>query len=203
MTAFIATYPPLGQVTQLPDRNGSLTIHAVLQVPTSLSAASWEVALWHSGNADDETGGWTETKFAPSPPDDRPVDVHTPGDGATRLYFRADVTVKKPSLAFTVKFRCLGPWSVNDGGEWRWVRSEQGSEDGVAIIDRRPTQHDDPETLPDLIRDLNPALKWRGQLSQAPGTRLWLVHAPVDAAKEDVSTVVDVPLGVPWGRFLR
>ncbi|KAL1843495.1 hypothetical protein VTJ49DRAFT_1366 [Mycothermus thermophilus] len=200
MSAFIATYPPLGQVTQL--RDGNVTIHAVLQVPETLGDEQWQLALWHlpdGGDDDDGHGNWTEAEFVPSPPHGQPTDVHDVREGSTRLYFRVDMTVRS-SLTFTVKFRCQN----NDGGrEWRWVRSEQGSEDGMVVINRRPTRDDDPEDLPDLIRDLNPALKWRSHISQAPRTRLWSVEAPVDAAKGDGSAVAEVPFGNPWGRFLR
>ncbi|KAL2271316.1 hypothetical protein VTJ83DRAFT_687 [Remersonia thermophila] len=208
MAPFVATYPPLGQVTQLQDDN--VTVHAVLQVPAAPDAAElWQLALWYladDGDGDgDGRGSWTETEFVPSPPHSRPVDVHDAGEGTTRLYFRADVTARS-SLSFTVKFRHrssgTGDGDASDGG-WRWVQSEQGSGDGVVIIDRRPTRDDDPEDLPDLIHDCNPALRWRRHLSQTPRTRLWSVEAPVDAARHDVSAVAEVPFGFPWGRFLR
>ncbi|SPQ18354.1 76a4190c-5657-4e05-95d5-21f92ca54688 [Thermothielavioides terrestris] len=193
MSALVATYPPLGQVTILD--SSSVTIHAVLEVPRELAAATpWQLALWHSN---DDGGEWTEAEFAAAvTDDDRVTDLHLANESATRLYFTANVVVGS-SLRFTVKFR------QRDGQEWRWARSEQGSDDGVVVIKKKPTRDSDPEDLPDLIHDLNPALSWKSLTSQAPGTRLWSIEAAVDGTKDNESSYADVPLGIPWGRFLR
>ncbi|KAL2180522.1 glycoside hydrolase family 36 protein [Thermothelomyces heterothallicus CBS 202.75] len=193
MSAFIVTYPPLGQVTQL--QNSELTIHTVLEVPPGSPTENWQLALWYS-NGDQEE--WEEAALVPSIHDARPTELHESIGAAARLFFTTRVVVRS-SLTFTIKFR-----QGTDGQEWKWVRSEQGSGDAVVIINQKPTREDDPEDLPDLIRDLNPELEWKRHMSQSPGTRLWTVEAPVHGAKEDESAFVEVPLGIPWGgRFLR
>jgi hypothetical protein len=193
MTAFIATYPPLGQVTQLHDPG--VRFHAVLEVSNEAAAASpWQLALWYLNG---DKGEWTEAEFLPDPPDTQPTDLHEAKAGKLRLFFTANLSVHG-SLRFTVKFR----QGAGDH-EWRWVRNEQGSDDGVVVIEQTLTQEGDPEDLPDSIRFLNRDLKWQSHMSQSPGTRLWSVEAGVDKAKEDKSTFVTVPLGIPWGQFLR
>jgi hypothetical protein len=192
MTAFIATYPPLGQVTSLQDSN--VTVHAVLDVPRELAGAAWQVALWH---AEDNRVEWSETQLLASPPDARPTDLHEANEGMARLYFTAELAVHS-LLTFTAKYR-----QGSDASEWRWAKNEQGLDDGVLVVDQKPTRDSDPEDLPDLIQDLNPDLRWRGHMSQSPGTRLWSVEAGVDGATGDKSAFAEVLLGIPWGRFLR
>ncbi len=75
--------------------------------------------------------------------------------------------------------------------------------DGTIIIDGKPALELTSDNLADLIRDLNPNVKWKAQMSQCPGTRLWSVEASVPGVKDDISTELDIPLGVPWGGFLR
>ncbi|KAK4152541.1 glycoside hydrolase [Chaetomidium leptoderma] len=195
MTTFIATYPPLGQVTtQLQDTN--VPFYAVLEVPRELATAPWQLALWHSNNNGWE---WAEVEFTPTPdaPDARPTELHEASGAKARLYFTAKLAVRS-SVTFTVKFR-----QGTGDEEWRWVQAEQGSDDGVVVVDQRPTRDNDPEDLPDLIQELNPDLKWRGHMSQSPGTRLWSIEAGVGGATDEESAYAEVPLGIPWGRFLR
>lgn len=192
MTAVIATYPPLGQATQLQDSD--LAVHAVVEVPRDLVTEQWQLALWHLSGSE---GKWAETEFIPDSQDSRPTDLHTANESTARLYFTAKVAVHS-SLTFTVKFR-----QGASQGEWQWVRNEQGADDGIVVIDQKPTSDGDPEELPDLIHELNPDLKWKSHMSQAPGTRLWSIEAGVDGVKGDESAYADVPLGIPWGGFLR
>lgn len=191
MTAFVATYPPAGQVTQL--QSPSVVFHAVLEVPCELAAEPWQVALWHSAG---QEGEWSETEFMPGSADLRPAELHEPKDGTARLFFTLRLTVRS-ALSFTVKFRS-GPDHV-----WRWIRDDLGVDDGMVVVNENPTRESGPEDLPDLIRDFNPDLKWKKRMSQSPGTRLWSVQAGVDGAKDDESAFAEIPLGVPWGRFLR
>jgi hypothetical protein len=100
-------------------------------------------------------------------------------------------------LNFTVKFR-QGP-----DHEWLWIHKELGVEDGIVVVEKKPTAEGDSDDLPDLIQDLNPDLKWKSHASQSPATRLWSIESGIDAAKEHESTYADVPLGVPWGQYLR
>jgi hypothetical protein len=190
--ACIATYPPLGQVTLLKDP--TVAIHAVFEVPPELASEAWELCLWYSNGDGRE---WAATEFTPDTPDVRPTDFHKANRTRTRLYFTAKLAVDS-FLVFTVKYRQRA-----GEHEWCWVRNEQGSDDGIVVVEQKPTREGDPEDLPDLIQDLNPNLKWHSHMSQSPGTRLWSIEARVDAAKEDESAVVDIPLGIPWGRFGR
>ena len=209
MAAFVATYPPLGQVTSL--QNSAVTVHAVLEVPLELAEAPWQLALWHTDGSQAE---WTETQLLPSPPDARPMDLHQANAALSRLYFKAELVVRA-SLNFTVKYR-----QGTDESEWLWTRNEQGSDDAVVVVDQKPTRDSDAEDLPgesewlwvrngnsedlpDLIHDLNPDVKWKAHLSQTPGTRLWSIEAAVDGAKGEKSSYADVPLGIPWGSYLR
>lgn len=75
--------------------------------------------------------------------------------------------------------------------------------DGVVVINYNLAKEDTESKLPDLIQGLNPDFKWKSLASQSPGTRLWSVEAPVGAAQGDESSIVDLPLGIPWGGFLR
>ncbi|KAH6853927.1 glycoside hydrolase superfamily [Chaetomium sp. MPI-CAGE-AT-0009] len=192
MSAFISTYPPLGQVTQLED--GDVTFHAVLEIPSELKAEPWQLAFWYLNGDGSE---WIEVEGIPSQLDAQPTDLHEPVGSTARLYFTAKLAIHS-SLNFTVKFR-----QRNRDEEWRWARDEQHSDDGVVVINLKPTHEGDPEELPDLIRNLNPDLKWKSHMSQAPRTRLWSIEAGVEGAKEHESTFHQTPVGIPWGRFLR
>ncbi|GAB1310561.1 Raffinose synthase Sip1 [Madurella fahalii] len=191
MGPLIATYPPLGQVTKLGDSIAAF--HAVLEVSVESATAQWQLSLWHSS---DSGGNWVETELLPDE-----LDAHRPALDAAdrtnaRLYFTASLTVQS-LLSFTIKFR-EGP-----DHPWRWIRDEQGLGDGIVVIDQELTGKDDPDGLPDLIQHLNPDLKLKSHLSQSPGTRLWSIEAAVDGAKDDESAYAEVPIGIPWGRFLR
>ncbi|KHE89986.1 glycoside hydrolase family 36 protein [Neurospora crassa] len=196
MSPFVVTYPPLEQITQLKDT--SVTFHAVLEVPKTLAPGSWQLALWHStGSYNGRKASWVETPFAPSGQSDFPSTLHDPADQLMRLHFTVNLTVQS-TLNFTIKFR-QGP-----DHDWRWVRNEQGLGDGYIVVDVGAPEGSDDEDLPDLIHGLNPSLKWSSHLSQCPGTRLWTIEVPVDGAKDDDnSTFSHVPLGIPWGGFLR
>ena len=187
--AFISTYPPLGQVTQL--KGGVIEIVAVLEVPQFLENAPWQLALWHSG----EGGEWVETPLTLSQ-HGNPSSLQLSNDKLSRLYFTTRLSIQS-SLSFTLKFR------QQSEHEWRWIRDEQHVGDGFIIIDGKPTLEVISDNLSDLIHDLNPNLKWKSLLSQCPGTRLWSVEHPVNAVENDKSALLDIPLGVPWGKFLR
>jgi hypothetical protein len=191
MATFIATYPPLGQVTRLQDSD--LTFHAVLEAPRELAAESWQLALWHSTG---DTEEWAEAEFLAGSPGSGPSDLHEASDTTARLYFTAKLAIQY-RLNFTVKFR-QGP-----DHEWLWIHKELGVEDGIVVVEKKPTAEGDSDDLPDLIQDLNPDLKWKSHASQSPATRLWSIESGIDAAKEHESTYADVPLGVPWGQYLR
>lgn len=191
----VSTYPPLGQVTQLKSQNVSFV--AVLEAPVGRGDEPWEVALVHAASSDKDQE-WTEQVLTrtPSGNDGQVPSTLQPVGDTPRLYFAGRLSVQS-SLAFTVKFR-HGP-----DQPWRWTRDEQGMGDGVVVINDDLDQKDTKSNLPDLIHDLNPNLKWKPLMSQCPGTRLWSMEAAVDASRDDQSAVVDIPIGTPWGGFLR
>ncbi|KAJ4297296.1 hypothetical protein N0V88_004214 [Collariella sp. IMI 366227] len=174
MAPFIGTYPPLGNVTQLQDPH--VDFQAVLEVPKEQAKDSWQLSLWHS----DSKGEWTETQVLLVTSGVQPTDLHEASEETARLYFRTELTVQS-SLNFTIKFR------QGSEHDWRWVRDEQGVDDGTVIINANGSQNG-PEELPDIIKGLNPDLKWKSHASQSPKTQLWSIEAAVNAAKEDEST---------------
>jgi len=206
MAAFVATCPPLGQVTQV--KNGGPVFTAVLEVPEGSASEPWEVALWHDGGvAGGQAGEWSGSSFLRD--DGRLLGergIHECQEGMERVYFilAEPLMVKKGSaLSYTVKFRS------GEGKPWRWIRDELGLDDGVLIVEGdSEVKESDEEKLPDLIRGFNPELVWRSHMSQCPNTLLWSVQAAVAGAEaagdgEETSAFADVPLGVPWGKFLR
>jgi hypothetical protein len=190
--ASMSTYPPLGQVTQL--KTGDVDFVAILDVAETHASSLWEVALWYSNSAD-QSQEWVEHRLDRSDSRRSPSDLQAL-QGASRLYYGGKLSVKSP-LKFTVKFRS-GP-----DQQWRWIRDEAGMGDGIVVINDNLDKSDTESKLPDLIQGLNPDFKWRSLTSQSPGTRLWSIEAPVDAAQGEESKIVDLPLGIPWGGFLR
>lgn len=190
--ASISTYPPLGQVTQL--KTSNVAFVAVLEVGESHANSPWEAALWHSAPAG-QSEAWVEHPLSPSDPDQVPSNLQAVSSGS-RLHFYGQLSIES-ALKFTVKFR-----SGSDQ-PWRWIRDEAGMGDGAIIINDNLDQKDTKSELPDLIKGLNPEFKWKTVMSQCPGTRLWSIEAAVEAAKGEESKIIDVPLGVPWGSFLR
>jgi hypothetical protein len=188
MVANIASYPPLGQVTQL--RDGSTAILCILELHASRASEPWQVALWHSTDGID----WTETLLPPLPSDEIPVSLQAESNGLSRLYFGHPLIVQKSSQ-FTLKFR------HGEDEAWRWIRDEMGLGDGMIIVNSCPGSWN--PALEDAIPNLNSAWKITSLLSQSPGTTLWSLEANVGAAVGDESTFADIELGTPWGGFLR
>lgn len=199
MAASVAAYPPLEQVTTV--KGETIKFQAVLEIPNYLETEPWEVSLWYSRCDSSTNTDWTEAVFVLSKMDESPASLHWPTDhDQSRLYFSLTLPWDNASsLNFTIKFR------QSPDHSWRWARDEQGLADGLVIL-AKPAQgnssHADVQ-LPDIIHGLNPNLKWRSRMSQCPGTELWSIEVPVGGVKEDKSTFADVPLGVPWGQFVR
>ncbi len=194
MAAYIAVYPPLEQVTQLQDPR--VTFTAVLEVPESLVKEPWQLSLWHSGTDGTEGGEWTEAVFEPSNSGQHPTIVNDSEKAVSRLYFTIELTIES-SLSFTVKFR------QSPNHSWRWIREEQRLGDGLVIIGQAQVQDGETDNLADLIHGLNPDVTWKPHMSQCPNTRLWSITARIKGATDENSTFVDIPLGIPWGKFIR
>lgn len=191
MKASVQSFPPLGQVTQV--QEGRLSFLAVLQVPASRRGQPWQVALWQSTDGQE----WAESLLHPAPPDHVPKELQpsSPDQDSSRLYFSVSLDAQK-SLQFTLRFR-HGP-----NEPWRWTRDELGLGDGLVIVHTEPATGLS-ENLGDLIGGMHPAWTVQQRMSQSPGTRLWVLETSVPAAVEDESTYRDIPIGVPWGSFLR
>lgn len=192
MEATVISYPPLGQVTLLNESTAAFVI--LLETHHSRASDPWEVSLWHSSGE-----GWQESHLKPhleSPNDLLSTLQTSTGAALHRLYFRADLEVTSP-MVFTIKFRS-GPDQT-----WKWVKENQGSLDGTVLC-KSKIPMTQSESLHDYVEDLNPNLETRKVISQSPGTTVWSITAPVDAAKGEQSAVVNIKFGLPWaGNLLR
>lgn len=188
MKALIQSYPPLSQVTPVESSDG-VSFTALLEIPKFRAEEGWELSLWHSIDGAD----WTDGVIPRIKSTDAPQALHIESDAVSRIYFATKLSFKK-SLQFTIKFRP----NVND--PWRWIRDEQGVEDGHIVLLPVPTESDD---LADLIYGLDPAWKVTSRMSQAPKTQLWSLETAVPPGENDLSSYTDVELGTPWGSFLR
>ncbi|KAM0467006.1 hypothetical protein ACHAPV_000518 [Trichoderma viride] len=187
MKVILQSYPPLSQVTPV-ENSSSVSFTALLEIPKSRAEESWEVALWHSIDGED----WTEAEVPRIQSSQAPQALHVESKAVFRLYYATKVTFKK-SLRFTIKFR------HNHSEPWRWIRDEQGLEDGHIVLLPAPTESD---KLADLIPGLNNAWKVASRMSQAPKTQLWSLEAVVPPAENDLSSFTDIQIGTPWGSYL-
>lgn len=188
MGATLSSYPPLGQVTQLKSPNVFFTV--LLEIEDNDAQKPWEVALWHSS----DDGEWSETALSPAQSGQAPSSLQSVKPNNTRLYFKASLSISS-CLNFTLKFR-NGP-----DEPWKWARDEQSMGDGTIIVNTQ--QSSAPGDFSQIVKDLNPNLNIQPRASQAPGTKLWSIEAPIGPANGEDSTYADLPLGVPWGGFLR
>ncbi|EPE03466.1 glycoside hydrolase family 36 protein [Ophiostoma piceae UAMH 11346] len=232
----VATYPPLGQVTQVAD--SQVTFYAVAEVKEGENKEAPEVVLWHSptGQAEDVDGedpGWTAVPFelieagGEVPRNSMFWSLQKPDTDVARHRYRTIVNTNGRLLNFTVKFRqaTSSDSSSSEAHSWSWVGDEQQISDGTVVINARtkavpiPFVADaavdaadiidtDSTPLGDLVGGLNPAFRVTTPRSQAPGTQLWCLEAPVagvaDSDPDTPSTYTRVPIGTPWnGDFLR
>ncbi|GJC85070.1 putative galactinol--sucrose galactosyltransferase 6 [Colletotrichum liriopes] len=190
MKAIIQSYPPLGQYTQA--STGRLTVTAVLEIPTSRASEPWEVTAWHSSDGAE----WAETALARVPDENAPTTLQTVPDHVRRLFYSASVAFNK-SFQFTLKFR------HSNSEPWRWTRDELGVGDATVVLNAKPVLESVSERFDDLVPGLNPAWEVKSLMSQCPGTRLWSLKTAIDGVEGDESKLANIPLGVPWGGFLR
>lgn len=191
MKAYISTYPALGQVNLI-EKTGSSVFTALLEVDEARASDPWQVSLWHS-----EGKEWREVPMEPlrnaaAHPIALQVSESVFGTPLTRLYFTTPLAIHLPT-AFTIKFRG-GP-----DQSWKWVKDHQGTLDGTVILKTITNQDAISTSLEDYFEGLNPVLKSKNYRSQSPGTALWSVEAPVDAADGAKSTFANIKFGLPWG----
>lgn len=213
MGVAVSTSPPLGQVTQLA-RGEAVVVYAMLE--TAQKGRRWQMALHHTASGSRGAyAEWRETVLSPVAEQGNVQRVWAlqADDGAVeRHYFRASLAMDG-LFQFTAKFREAGQPA------WRWVRDEQGTDDGTVVVNggTSPTYWlsaelsglgqapvaEPGDRLGDLVRDLNPDLEITRPPSQVAGTQLWCMEALVARSEHDVSAYTDVTLGLPWGEFLR
>ncbi|KAF4972632.1 hypothetical protein FZEAL_9557 [Fusarium zealandicum] len=188
MKVVLQSYPPLGQVT--PIRGKGVAFTAVLEIPNSRADEPWEISVWHSIDGSD----WQDTELSLIGEDDIPQTLQLTPGSMSRSYFTSSFTFDA-SVQFTLKFR------HNQDAEWRWIRDEQGFDDGLIVNSTAGVSSDQ---LSDLVPGLN-ARDWTitSRLSQSPGTSLWSLETEIPSAKGNDSTYRDISIGTPWGSFSR
>ncbi|SPO02254.1 related to seed imbibition protein Sip1 [Cephalotrichum gorgonifer] len=190
MAVVAATYPPLGQVSLVPTQDTTFTV--LLEVPSSRAHEPWQVALWHSVDSSE----WSETVGSPLSKEKVPLSLQEEKPSTTtRLYFSVKLAVIGV-CSFTLKFRS------NQDESWRWVRDETGMNDGTIIVPVSSVTNPYSD-LADIVKDLNVEWTVVPRQSQAPKTQLWSLDVIVASARGEVSTEDVIPLGLPWGTFLR
>jgi hypothetical protein len=191
MKAYICTYPPLGQVTQIDKSTTVFT--ALLEVDKSRASDSWQLSLWHS-----EGKQWQEVPMDPV----RSVEAHPTSLRAsnsaaepalTHLYFTTPLAIHLPTN-FTIKFRGGAEQS------WKWVKDHQGTQDGIVMLKSVTSQDAVSSELGDYVQGLNPVLKSKHYRSQSPDTTLWSVEASIEAADGEKSRISNIKFGLPWGQ---
>lgn len=184
-----ATYPPLGQVTLVPTSEAILT--AVLKVPSTEALESWEASIWHSTDGSE----WAEAQASPLPAYKIPPFLQQESPAVTLLYFSVKFVVTG-TCSFTLKFRSA------QYEPWQWIRDETGIGDGTIIV-QGPPPASSLDDIKDVLKNLSPEWNVSHKESQAPRTNLWSLGTKVAAAKGETSSVDVIPLGLPWGGFLK
>lgn len=187
MKAFVSSYPPLGQVTQIDTSTKLFTV--LLAVDESRANEQWQVSLWHNTEGSD----WKENTLAQQvEASAHPTYLQRfSNEGLKYLCFTAPLSITQ-TTTFTVKFRNSSDQS------WKWVKDHQGAQDGVVISKKVTSQDAISNSLEQYIEGLNPALNYENHRSQSPGTTLWSLEATIEAAGEK-SALKDIKLGLPWG----
>ncbi|KAF4504243.1 hypothetical protein G6O67_008419 [Ophiocordyceps sinensis] len=182
----LQSHPPLGQVT--PVEHGESTLTAVLDVAQSQSEDGWEVALCFSLDGAE----WAETLLAPVETASKPQTLQSLPSPRSRLYFTCSLSIAT-SMQFTLKFR------DEKEGVWKWIRNENGLDDGLLVATSSPTSGDLASLVPGLNHD------WRvsSHTSHSPLARLWSLEATVLPATGEKSSFTDTAIGTPWGSYSR
>ncbi|SCO79310.1 related to seed imbibition protein Sip1 [Fusarium oxysporum] len=188
MKVVLQSFPPLGKVT--PIQGTKVTLTAVLEIPKFRANEPWEASVWHSVDGSD----WKDLEVASITETGVPQTLQVLDDSMARFYFTSSFSFTA-SVQFTLKFR------HSPDADWRWIRDEQGLNDGLIVNASNRISSSD---LSDLIPDLN-SQDWsvKPRLSQSPRTSLWSLEAVIPAANGDESTYRDISVGTPWGSFVR
>lgn len=147
----VATYPPLGQVTQVAD--DEVIIYAVAEVEAGKEAP--ELKLWHSNEEARNSPGWTTTPFVlvseHSAIQATLFNLQKTGKAQKYLYATI-VNINASRLNFTIKFREAG-----GTGSWRWVADEQQIGDGTVVVNRQTKVVSIPPVPPVLDSSIDTA----------------------------------------------
>lgn len=189
MGVLAATHPPLGQVSLVPSSETTFTI--VLGVPSTEALGSWEASVWHSTDGSE----WAEAQGSPLPADKIPLSLQQDPPSVTSLYFSVKLAITG-ICSFTLKFR------FEQNEPWLWIRDETGMRDGTIIVQASPSGRS-PYDIGDVLKNLCPKWGVSQEESQAPSTQLWSLGATVAAAQGETSSQDVIPLGLPWGGFLK
>lgn len=181
------THPPLGQVTRV--ETEEVHFQAILEVPQVWTAEAWDVVLWYA----EDGGDWKEAAFSPSSATHKPFHVGYESNGCTVISFDLQLPIKS-SIQFTARLR------HNGQGEWLWANGALNQENGHVVKDQ-PFQA--TGALADFIPDLNSRWTAKSLLSQTPETQLWSLEVATKAAHGDKPSTEQLPIGTPWGSFLR
>lgn len=187
MRALLQSYPPLGQVTCC--REGHVDFSAILDVSKGRQDEPWEVALWHSIDG----GDWNQYNLINHSAESAPHLLQELPPSSSFLHFSSSLSFQT-SVQFTFKFR------EDTNKPWKWVRDQEGLNDGIILLQRRATESND---IREYIPDLGPIWKVSNHVSQSPGTQLWSLRCEIPAAAEQSSYFEDVQLGTPWGSYIR
>ncbi|KAF4449434.1 hypothetical protein F53441_7296 [Fusarium austroafricanum] len=188
MKVVLQSFPPLGKVTSVHEKDVTLT--AVLEIPKFRANELWEVSVWHSVDGFE----WKGLEVAPIKEAGCPQTLQVLDDSMSRFYFTSSFSFAA-SVQFTLKFR------HSPDVDWRWIRDEQGLGDGLIANAAAGVSF---SNLSDMIPDLN-SKDWaiKSHLSQSPGTSLWSLQTAIPPAKGDDSAYRDITIGTPWGSFVR
>lgn len=183
----IQSYPPLGQITTTDTGNVSLTV--VLEVPKGNHLDQWQVAVWRSVDGSE----WTDQALSRLESDNCPFSFHALSATATSLYFTSTLSFTSRTQ-FTLKLR------RGFSEPWGWAADVCNLGDGIIILSQGEMVLKDA-SLP--LPDLGKAWEVTRRKSQSRRTSLWALEADVPGSQNDESSFRTLPIGKPWGSFLR
>ncbi|KAI9816033.1 MAG: hypothetical protein M1827_002025 [Pycnora praestabilis] len=190
MTARIICNPPLSHATVIPHDQKSITFTVSLEAYENLRSQEFEIVLWYGRHQNPET--WTELPLKEAPVEGSLFFVMQHGSsGIDRRTFTSDLqqpNEEEGPIQFTLKFRTAPEQ------DWIWANDHFSQSDGElyfqpAVIDSKDFQY--------YFDGLSADLKITPFASEAPGTILWSLETPVEAAEGGKSGFTDTKLGLP------
>lgn len=187
MPAMVATYPTLGQMTQLttPQTN----ISCVLDVESEYVHEDWRVIFRYALISTHE---WKENDLRHA----QANLFHAQGHKHTarnQILFEADIHITD---AITFHFK------ITRGSEESWiVATEDPKLDSIILPPYRIQSCKNSRHINDYILHLNPDLRVRPLISESEsrGIDLWIVEALVEPAQGENAHMTQVMFGKPFG----